>query len=94
MIYHLYRPEDGYYTYKIMAEETKNDRTFDEMDILTASMWLEERNIPYEHLVSLEELKLRIKRQIEQDRESANNKDTGSTGPEVSFSCLETFPVS
>lgn len=64
-----------------MAEET----SIDDMNLLTASRWLEERNIPYEHLVNLEELKLRIKRQIEQDRQIADNKDTRSTGLEVSI---------
>lgn len=58
-----------------MADTTTEEDKVDKMTMIEASMWLEEKKIPYDHLVNLEEMKLRIKQHIEQEKEQTSQQD-------------------
>lgn len=63
-----------------------DDEKIDNMDMMEAADWLEQRDIPYEHMVNLEEMRLRIRQVLaEQNHESDREVSEPSSLTDVSL---------
>lgn len=58
-----------------MSKTSISEDGIDMMNLLDAAEWLEENGIPFEDLESLDEIRLRIKREIKL-KENQNNQQT------------------